>query len=167
LGWQRPGRGICHVAAQLLLVGLAELGSAQTVPSDEARLEQIFFESTQSHRQTVQLMGELEVVVESSLADPSVIVQRGDVSEVVLDITGSYRVTGYYGFREHAGVRELAGPELAFRTERGPNTLELSSPEWIWLHHDLLIVRLTVTIPEDAWLTFHLLRIPRDLYGRR
>jgi hypothetical protein len=157
----------CFVSAHLLFLALATAGSAQTVVPDTTGYEQIFFESSQSYRQTVPLMGETEIVVESSLPDSSVVVRRGGSSNVTLDVTGRYSITGYYGLRENAGVQELAGPELAFRIARGPIRLSLSSPEWIWLHHDLFVEQLTITVPDDVLVTLRRLLVPDDLYGRR
>ena len=148
-------RGTCFVALHLFLLGFAQPGSAQ-----------IFFESTQSHRQAVQLMGETEVVLESSLPEANVVIQRGGAANVMLDITARYSIAGYHGSRENAGARDLSGPELAFRISRAPGTLTLSSPEWTYIHHALLIKQLTVTLPESTALKLRRLS-SRELEGRR
>jgi hypothetical protein len=109
-------RGMWFVAVILLLLGLAQAASAQ-----------VFFDSTKSYRQAVQLMGETEVVLGSSLSDADVVIQRGNAADVTLDITARYSIAGYHGSRENAGASELYGPELAFRISRRPGRLILES----------------------------------------
>ena len=127
---------------------------------------QVFFESSQSHRQIVQLMNDTEVVVESSMPEAKVVVQRGMASEVVLDITGRFSIAGYHGPRENAGVQDLSGPELAFTLSRPDGTLTLSSPEWTFIHHALMIDHLTITLPESIALRLRQLSSDQ-LEGRR
>jgi len=148
-------RRMCLVTVHLFLLGFAQPGSAQ-----------VFFESTQSHRQAVPLMGETEVVLESSLPSANVVIQHGGAANVTLDMTARYSIAGYHGSRENAGARELSGPELAFRISRSADTLTLSSPEWTYIHHALLIKQLTVTLPEAIALKLRRL-LSRDLEGRR
>jgi hypothetical protein len=112
----------------------------------------VFFQSSQSHRQIVPLVNDTEVVVESSMPQAKIVVQRGISPEVVLDITGRFSIAGYHGSRENAGVQDLSGPELAFTLSRSNGTLTLSSPEWTFLHHALLIDSLTITLPESIAL---------------
>lgn len=124
------------------------------ISSVTVALAQISFESRQSHRQVVHLMGAREIVLESSLLDTDVVVQRGDTAEVILIIAGRYSIAGFHGSRARANARDLTGPELAFTVSRAPNTLILSSPEWTYIHHSLLIERLTITLPESISLKF-------------
>jgi hypothetical protein len=129
------------VVLHLSVYGLAQPGHAQ-----------VFFESKQSYRQAIELMRETEVVVESSMPEAKVIVQRGIDRQVILDITGRFSIAGYHGSRQNAGARDLAGPELAFRVSRTTGTLMLSSPEWTFIHHALLIDHLTIALPESITL---------------
>jgi hypothetical protein len=141
------------VALHLAVCGFAQPGHAQ-----------VFFESRQSYRQAIQLMTESEVVVESSLPEAKVVVQRGVDRQVILDITGRFSIAGYQGSREKAGALDLSGPELAFGVSRSTGTLTLSSPEWTYIHHGLLLDHLTIALPESIAL-----RIRRidQLEGRR
>ncbi len=115
-------------------------------------LGQVFFESSQSYRQAIQLTTETQVVVESSMPEAKVIVQRGIDRQVILDITGRFSITGYQGSREKAGALDLSGPELAFGVSRSTGPLTLSSPEWTYIHHALLLDHLTMTLPESITL---------------
>jgi hypothetical protein len=111
-------------------------------------------------------MNDSEVVVESSMPEAKVVVQRGISPEVVLDIAGRFSIVGYHGSREKAGVRDLSGPELGFSVSRPDDTLTLSSPEWTFIHHALLIDHLTITLPESIAIRFRQLSSDQ-LEGRR
>jgi hypothetical protein len=151
-----PVRGITFVVAlNLSVCGLAQPGHAQ-----------VFLEWSQSYHQAIQLTTETEVVVESSMPEAKVVVQRGIDRQVILDITGRFSIAGYQGSREKAGARDLSGPELAFSVSRSTGTLTLSSPEWTYIHHALLLDHLTITLPES--ITLQIRRISSDqLEGRR
>ena len=127
---------------------------------------QVFFQSSQSHRQIIQLMNETEVVVESSMPEAKVVVQRGISLEIVLDIAGRFSIAGYHGPREKAGIHDLSGPDLGFGVSRSNGTLTLSSPEWTYIHHTFLINHLTITLPES--IAIRLRQLSSDqLEGRR
>ena len=65
-------------------------------PSFMARASaQVSFESTQSHRQVVELTGETTVFLESSLPDSGVVIRRDDVSNVILEVTGTFSIVRY------------------------------------------------------------------------
>ena len=51
---------------------------------------------------------------------------------------------------ENAGAHDLSASDLAFGVSRTNGTVMLSSPEWIYMHHSLLIGQLTVTVPESV-----------------
>lgn len=127
---------------------------------------QVFFQSSQSHRQIIRLVNEIEVVVESSMPEAKVVVQRGVVPEIVLDIAGRFSIAGYHGPREKAGIHDLSGPDLDFGVSRSNNALTLSSPEWTYIHHTFLTNHLTITLPESIAIKFQQLSSDQ-LEGRR
>ena len=148
----------------MVFLTLAVALGATVVP--KLGLAQIFFQSKQSFRQAVSLEREREVVVECTLPEERVQVQRAAERKVVLQMSGRFSIAGYHGSREDAGVREIAGDELAFRVSRAKEQITLASPEWAYIHHALLIDQLTITLPTSTTLKY--VRIPDDeLEGRR
>jgi hypothetical protein len=144
----------------LLALCLSVCGFAQ--PSSA----QVFFDSSQAYHQAIRLMSETEVIVESSMPQEKVEVQRGTDGQVILSIVGRFSIAGYHGSRADAGAHAITGSDVAFRVSRTPDTLTLSSPEWTYIHHALLIDRLTIALPDAMAITFR--RISSDeLEGRR
>jgi len=134
-------------ATFLAALALAGYGFAQVAHA------QIEFESKQSYRQAIPLTSETKVIIESTLPEAAIVVQRGIAGQVVLDIAGQFVIAGYHGPRESAGARALSPGELAFRVSRNGDTVALSSPEWWFIHHALQIGHLTVTVPDSIALT--------------
>jgi hypothetical protein len=98
-------------------------------------------------------VSETKVIVEASLPQAAIVVHRGIAGQVVLDIAGQFIIAGYHGPRGSAGERALSPGELAFRVSRNGDTVALSSPEWWFIHHELKIAGLMITVPDSVALT--------------
>lgn len=113
-------------------------------------------------RQRVPLSGAAEIVIQCYCPERHIVQQeKGDA--VVLDVAGRYGSGGYHGTQDKP--RRMPSQMLSFATKRDGNRAVLQSREFTFMHHALVLTRVTVLAPPGVEVRFE--AIPREaLYDR-
>ncbi len=105
-----------------------------------------FHNAKNSLKQRVALTGYRSVNVVCYCETYSV--RRDDnATSLQLEVFGSYSIAGYHGSKESAGLRPLDPQQLRFSESKTIESITLTSSEWSFIHHAVLIEKLEIVAP--------------------
>jgi hypothetical protein len=150
---------LCVAMGAVLTVGNWSAIGAE--PSGEVVVENpyggagrgVFYESKAHHTQRVNLK-RVRVVEVHCYCPERYVEKTDDESTVKLSIDGRFKISGYHGSREDAGAEPLQSRALAFKVGERGSAITLSSPEWRYIHHSLIISRVVVSAPQNVEVVF-------------
>jgi hypothetical protein len=125
----------------ILLVNLSICACTVSVSRDS-----VFYSSTATVRQTITI-NDNEAITIRCYCPQYTVRRESDSDSITLVVRGTYSIEGYHGSRQDAGAKPIASSDLEFQSSEADNVLTLESPEWIYLHHTLLIDELEIIVP--------------------
>jgi hypothetical protein len=109
----------------------------------------VYHKAVATYRLPLDLAGVTQIVVRSSLkeGEVQVIASAGQAS---LSGTMQYCIQGYHGSRKDAGAGPVEPADMTFDLERAGSTLTLRSREWLYIHHSMLYIALSLRVPDGV-----------------
>ena len=125
----------------------------------------IFYSSSTSHQQTVDLKGIKQISIQCYCPSYAVI-REHNRADLLLEIEGNFSISGYHGSRQNAGASRLLPDEIAFTVKTFTKGMILQSREQTYIHHATIIEKLVIRAPTEIMLQVQQLSY-EELEGRQ
>ena len=110
----------------------------------------VFHKAVATYTLKLDVSGVARVIVRSSLKEGELRILPSTPADARISGTMDYRIQGYYGSREDAGVGPVPAASMVFDQDRSDSTLTLRSREWLYIHHSMLYATLTLYVPDGV-----------------